>query len=380
MDLPRATPTLEVRDRFERRANPDFDDRTVDGRSDLFSRVRVGAKFDLALNWKAELQYQYSHDLVRGAARNYSTEASDANLAYIETRQRDWTVTVGRQKIAIGKQRLIGPLEWVNVPRSYDGVRLRNRNLDLWAARIGLGPVEPDNLVLAGATYKGSKLGETSLFAKHDKVSGRTIDIFSLDHLATKSIGGWNMEFEGVLQGGRNAGLRHEAWALHGRIARQVSKGVTGYVEANAASGGSNPSVSRTFDNLYPTNHPYYGLADLQGWRNMNELAVGLEIAPRKNLGLRLDWHTFSLRDPADAWYGASGAPNRWAGGVFRDPTGRSGRKVGSEIDLEVNWQANRMTGLQAGVGVFTPERFVRSVRGAGDRQVWAFVQMQYRY
>jgi hypothetical protein len=380
LDIPKVTPTIEIRERLERRDNPDFQDATPDGRTNLLSRIRVGARAELNPRVRAEIRYQYAHDLAWTSARNFSREASDIDLAYVEIRDGETLTTVGRQKIAVGRQRLIGPLEWVNVPRSFDGVRVRHREYDAWAAQIGNGPGESRNQFLAGITRKDLVLGETSLFFKHDKVAAGTQDLATLAHTYNTTFGTTAVVVEGAAQAGRNFGRRHEAWALNARATQPLAAGVRGFIEASAASGGPSSGVSRTFDNLYPTNHPFYGLMDLQGWKNMNELALGIEYAPRPNLSMRVEYHGFGLRDARDAWYGAGGAPNRWSGGAFADPTGQSGRDVGRELDLEVTWHARPNTTVMAGLGVFTPGSFVRNVRGSADRQVWGFVQAQVRF
>jgi hypothetical protein len=380
LDIPKLTPTFEIRERFERRDNPDFNAATADSRSHLLSRARLGVRAELSPDWRAEVRYQYAHELVWASARNFSRDASDIDLAYVEHRSGTTTTTIGRQKIAVGRQRLVGPLEWVNVPRSFDGIRVRHREYDAWTARIGNGPGESTNLALAAVSRRDPVWGETSLIYKHDQVPAGTIDIGTLSHSMAKNVQQFTFNFDGALQFGRNTGRRHEAWALHARASHPVAPRLRGFIEANAASGGSGPDVVNTFDNLYPTNHPFYGLMDLQGWRNMNELALGLEYAPRPELMVRLEWHGFGLRNARDAWYGASGAPNRWSGGLFADSSGQSGRDVGREVDLEVLWTANPRTAVAAGLGVFQPGRFVRNVAGASDRQVWGFVQVQYRF
>lgn len=379
-DLQKIKPTFEIRERYERRVDKDFDDATPDSRSDLFTRVRAGARFDLNSSVRAEIRYQFAQDLTWTDPLNFSTTNSDVDLAYIEAKHSGWMITVGRQKIALGQQRLIGPLEWSNYPRSFDAVRVRKGAFDAWISRIQLGPGEPDDLVLGAITRRDPRLGEASVIQKHDKSTGRVIDITTLDELVQKELDGFRLEFEGAAQFGHSAGRRQEAWALHARVGRTLSSDVQAFVEANSASGGGDADVSRTFDNLYPTNHPYYGLMDMQGWRNMNELVAGLDFSVTKSLGLRISGHLFSLRDVSDTWYAASGAANRFPGKVYQDPTGRSGRDVGRELDLEANWTVNKDSVLSAGLGLFNPGRFVERVRGSSDPQTWGYVSWSFRY
>jgi hypothetical protein len=356
-DITSVRPYVEMRERLESRT----------GRDDILTRIRVGANSQLSPKLTAELQYQFAYER--------STTHSDVSLAYLQLKAEGSAWTVGRQKIAIGNQRLIGPLEWSNVARSFDGVRVKANGWDLWAAKVGLSYPLPRDARLAAASY-ASTYGLSSLIADWDGAQ----DIYTFDHLYDRKVNRWRMDFEGALQGGRNAGRRHEAWAVHGRAAYDLSVRHSLFIEANAASGGGTGNVSRTFNNLFPTNHPFYGIMDLQGWKNMNELALGLDLKARNDLLVRASWHGFSLRDSSDAWYGAGGAPNRFAGGTYVDPTGTSGRDVGNEIDLEAAWTVNKAFTLSGGVATFNPGTFVRKLSGNGDRQYWGFLQAQYRF
>lgn len=373
-------PYSEVRERYEHRVDRDFSEERQDNGTDLLSRWRIGAKLSFGKGLQGEVQYQYAHGVACTSQRNFSTENSDLSLAYVDAPVNGGTLTVGRQKIALGDQRLIGPLEWANVSRSFDGVRFKTKQLDLWASNISVAAPRPRDLRLAAAGYK-SRWGETNLIFKHDKPAAGDTDIWTLDHLVRRPWRGVNFEFEGALQGGESAGTDHEAWAVHVAASKKLKPNIGIFAEANAASGGSRTDKSRTFDNLYPTNHNKYGTADLQGWRNMTEVVVGANWQPRKDVSAHISWHRFWLRDPADAWYGAGGAPNRGRFGVFRDPSGMSGTDVGHEFDVDVVWNASPTSSLSAGLAVFQPGQFIKGVNGgSATGQIWGYLAFQGRF
>ncbi|HZH97755.1 MAG TPA: alginate export family protein, partial [Fimbriimonadaceae bacterium] len=197
-------PYFELRQRFERRTNRDFDSRIDDDRGDLLSRWRVGAKLDFRNGWRGEIQYQYAHDLAWTRARNFSDESSDVSLAYAESALPGWTATLGRQKIAVGQQRLIGPSEWANVPRSMDGVRFRNPEWDLFAFKIGVGAPRSGDARVAGLVHQNKMYGDTMLVFKHDQMAAGSQDIWTLSHLFVKSFGKVTVDAEAALQTGRN--------------------------------------------------------------------------------------------------------------------------------------------------------------------------------
>ena len=77
-----------------------------------------------------------------------------------------------------------------------------------------------------------------------------------------------------------------QAWAGHWQLRAgaptRVPLGLTG--EYNYASGDADPTdgTRGTFDQLYPTGHDKYGLADQVGWRNIHHLRAGVELTPIK--------------------------------------------------------------------------------------------------
>ena len=76
------------------------------------------------------------------------------------------------------------------------------------------------------------------------------------------------------------------AWAGHWQL-RETLPGAgrrTSTGEYNFASGDANPAdgIRGTFDQLYPTAHDKYGLADQVGWRNIHHVRVGFDVTPFK--------------------------------------------------------------------------------------------------
>ena len=145
--------------------------------------------------------------------------------------------------------------------------------------------------------------------------------------------------------------------------------------EVNAASGGSTSHVNRTFDNLYPTNHEVYGLADMTAWKNMEHIGFWLEHQPKTNLSIKAGYHYLWLRDPSDAWYNATSVVNKYSGGTFVDPSGTDGRFLGKEFDLVAGFQTKNWGTFSAGLALFQPGDFVRNVSGHADQQTFGYLQ-----
>lgn len=385
IDLPNADhfdfrPTFDWRVRLERRLDRGFAETVNDNRSDALNRIRPGLAWTFGKKWSGEIQYQLAHDEIWRPAKTASDEASDLNLLYVKHKDGPTEVTVGRQKINIGSERLIGALEWSMTGRSFDGIRLRHRQWEAYAFKVGVAYPKPGRTRIAGVSYAGRN-GLSSLIFKHDDQATPAADVWTANHLWQRSLGKWTLDAEAALQTGHTGGRNLRAWAIHFGATHAFDRATKGFVEINAASGGGNANTSYTFDNLLPTNHKFYGSMDLQSWRNMEELSFGVDrqLSPKWNLRAHL--HSFSLRDPADGWYGAGGGLNQGAGGGFMDPTGSSGRDVGRELDLEFTYKRDPRCTLAGGVGVFWPGGFVQARNGgAKTTQYWGFVGVQFRY
>ncbi len=368
--------SFEIRERFERRLDRDFLESNEDNRSDLFTRIRPGFELRQGKHWSAVVQLQYAHAKAWKPGPDTVLENRDARDAYIRHSSPGGVWTIGRQKISASSERLIGPLEWINVGRSFDAVRFQSSEWDVFAGKLGVAVPRPRDAEL-GAAVRNWRAGQTMLVFKKDNVTGGDLEIWTLDHSQKGAKGMVDFDYDVALQGGKNKGLDHEAWAAHGALGFRPDKTNRLYLELNAASGGAGTHKSETFDNLYPTNHKFYGSMDLQGWRNMQELALGWQRKLSAKADLHLHAHAFRLMDAKDAWYGAGGAANKRVGGVYLDPTGAAGKDVGFEVDLEGTLRLDARTTLQLGIGVFVPGKFVERMNGgSADRQKWLFLQV----
>ena len=98
-----------------------------------------------------------------------------------------------------------------------------------------------------------------------------------------------------------------------GRFARPcpAARRRTLTAEYNYASGDADPAdgIRGTFDQLYPTAHDKYGLADQVGWRNIRHIRIGFDITPIKATPITVNYHSYWLAEKRDALYAASGTP-----------------------------------------------------------------------
>jgi hypothetical protein len=176
--------------------------------------------------------------------------------------------------------------------------------------------------------------------------------------------------------------LDHCAWAVIGEAGYRLTDWPgkpwlrTG---VNAASGDGDPDdrAHRTFSNLLPTNHIYYGYADQLAFQNLVNWFAQLRLTALPGLDFELFVHRFWLFDDADGRYSGTGAFARDGLGFSRSPSNGS-NDVGTEVDTVVSWQATAHVSFLAGFAyLWGGDAFAADP----DRDTrWGFAQVTLRY
>ena len=281
-----------------------------------------------------------------------------------------------RQKLSYGAQRLVSPLEWVNTARVFDGVKVvvgegTGRTVDGFATR--LVPVAPRGLNRHDRT--ASRMFDSEFhglyYADRRLVTGSSIEAYWLlrrerglgDAIHTvggrvdATLGPWGIDVEAAQQAGAFGGDDHRAAMLH--AGASFATALPGRPRLSAAlnlgQGDDDPGdgVHRTFDNLYPLNHAFYGYMDFFALQNLRNLEVAVDASLPRPTGIRVVYQHFALLEPGtDAWYDAG------AGRVHLAPDLTVSSNVGSEIDVVVRLPLPHV-GLEAGYGRFFGGRYL---------------------
>ena len=321
------------------------------------------------------------------------------------------TLKAGRQELTYGDERLIGPLDWVNIPRTFDAVKLRFEGKHGWVDAFTSRPVLADNhsfnLANEYDTFSGIYASTKTLIPKQESqlyFLARNTDVHSpFAHqkdipqaggasardiytvgLRIKSLpnqlAGWDYGAEIFGQFGQYAdgaatiaaskakkSLSQEAFAVYlgaGYTWTNVSFTPRLGVEYNYASGDSDPNDDKheTVDNLFPTNHKFYGMMDFVSLQNIHNVRFMTSITPLKKLTLSCDFHLFWLADTADSFYTVTGA--RRAGAAPGSGAGYGLNPgydsfLGSEIDLVATYKIKPWAIAQAGFGHFFTGQYI---------------------
>ncbi len=399
---PRIKVGVELRLRDEIRDNADLQP-ADDFEHFLGYRLRLDLKFRLLEQLELFVQPQdvWLADADRDkVVHDLNTNLHQAWLAWRPKGSAHWELQVGRQEFIYGEERLIGAFGWDNVGRAFDGARLRGRvhgwTSDLfWARQVSVrrggarsrdGHLDLSGAYLTRAPTDSPRRWELyGLFLRDGmRTRGELLQqpgstrIFTAGfRFVHRPARGWQYSVENAWQFGERGPDPHRAamlivttghaWDVRGKPRWQF--------EYAFASGDNQPADGRAheFHNLFPTNHLWYGYADLVGLRNLHALRGTFAVTPHARFTAELDLHAFWLVAPRGPWKDAAGRV------LGFDPTGRSGREIGQELDLTLRLPLYRHLHLLGGYSAFFPGTFARNTRGS-ELHHFGYVQTTLRF
>lgn len=414
----RLTVDVQEKARAEIREN-NFDfNSDVNGPQDaswLLNRFRLGIGYSVTPWFKLYVQGQDVRE-IGGSRPNEigvsGAEGDDTDIlkAYVQLGdlKKGPSATIGRQFLAYGDQRLVGPLEWLNTARTFDAIKLRYA-APSWAL---------DVFTSSPVNFKSHEWNKSNFLDDDDVLN----DIFSGIYLSTqwvpintttdfyvfhkmddgaanfgpklgdtnfltfgtlwkgdpKKLGGFDYETEMALQTGDVNGRDLTAFAGHWGVGynwlKHSWKPRIG-IQYNYATGDQDPADGdiETFQNLYPTNHLFYGYMDTTGWVNMHNPQLNISFSPTAKMKVMLDYHLYWNASNDDAWRRVNGVT-----GVR--PVNAAARNAssfrGQEFDVTAMYKFNPHVALQAGYSLFLAGDYL-SDTGADDNAHFGYVQVQ---
>jgi hypothetical protein len=273
-------------------------------------------------------------------------------------------LVAGRQIFSFGDERVIGPSDWNNMGRTFDTVRvdlhppgikisvfassviiardgavdqhLEGNNLDgvyaSFARLIPRATLEPYLLwrVAPGDVHlsENAGLGHLNEVTGGARLAGTLLDNFDYDIEMNKQTGSLGHYTIDAWAGHWNAGYTFKNARVQPRP----------FLESNYASGNKNPNANTwgTHDQIYPSAHNKMDFADQFGWRNIEDLRVGVGEKVAAKWTLTEIFDDFWLATKNDALYGSSGAI------ALAAHPGATSSHIGSELDLIAEYEQNR--------------------------------------
>lgn len=402
--------SLEARLRSEWREN-NFDfDNGADALTDdtwLLSRLRLGVDWKPVSWFHFRVEGQDSREFFAdrsntpGVLGAEGDNAFDLKQAFFEIGDpKRFSATIGRQELDYGDGRLISRTPWKNITQSFDAVKLHYAADTWWldaftssVVRVRKGEFDLsdwlDDSDERDQFFSGLYFSTTALdvqvtdfyaFELHENDRGGSdfVTLGTRMKADPRKLAGWDYETEMAVQFGDRSGKDLSAFAGHwgaGYNWLHVPWKPRIGLEYNYATGDSNAADghTNTFQNLFPTNHPFYGFMDLFAWQNIHNPAVRLSAEPTEKVKVALDYHLFWLANTGDAWYRASQSP------ISRPITPGASSYAGSELDFTVVWKALKHLDVQAGYSHFFAGKYLDDT-GAGSDADFAYLMTTLKF
>jgi hypothetical protein len=374
---------IEHRGRLEGPTNAGFND----ARDDAYWLNRF--RFDVRLKPSRLLSFHVQAQDAQVFGRNSKPDAPpfedafDLRMAFADIGQTGKSpvlVRLGRQELAFGEQRLVGHLNWTNTARTFDAARVTvarsTFRIDGFASSVVTMRDGDFNRSRQGEAFYGAYSSFTAIVPKatlepyvlarnvraataESGVSGRLESVTAGARWVGKLPAGFDYNTDMAVQRGSLASDDISAWAGHWLVGRTTGSNATLRLagEYNYASGDSDPKDGRrnTFDQLYPTGHDKYGLADQVGWRNVHHLRTAVDVRPNTKWTLSGSYHSWWLASTADGLYAAGGAV------LVRPVAGFTDSHVGQELDAQAAYPLSPRIQVSGGYAYIIPGAFLKA-------------------
>ena len=141
----------------------------------------------------------------------------------------------------------------------------------------------------------------------------------------------------------------------------------------NFGSGDADPADRdiETFQNLFPTNHKFYGQMDAFSWQNMHDAEINVKVQPTRAVSLKAEYHAFWLANTNDVWYRANGVT---AVRPMNSAARNADNYAGSEVDVTAQWNVTKNFAIEAGYSHFFAGTYLKDT-GAHDDADFGYLQ-----
>ncbi|HEY2910300.1 MAG TPA: alginate export family protein [Gemmataceae bacterium] len=368
------------------------------GATDAFNMFRERVYGDLWIGDRLRFFVEgYSADVTARSISPLSTDIdrgdflnlfADVRLFQFGEKDNPVYFRAGRQELVYGSQRLISALDWVNARRTFDGFKMFTRTEKWDFDLFGVRPVVPNATNLDASDHNQFFSGAWFTYrnAPNQNVDLYYLDLNNSNHTAASGNGGvpggynvstfggryvgkannWLWDFEPMLQFGHYSNQSIMAKAVAADVGYQWSELAWNpqfWLGWEYASGDPDPQASgtrRTFNQLFPFGHYYFGFADLVGRQNINDYFANFVFFPTKWITMTTQYHVFRLDSNKDALYGPGGNVIR------QDKTGKAGDDVGNELDLVSNLHLSNHSDVLVGYSYLFAGSFLKNTAPAG--------------
>jgi hypothetical protein len=428
-------------------SNWDFSKRPVDDNNNqyLISRLMPRVAYTgkrVAFMVEARSSYSWGDERYNASAagkgltdRDAGVDLHQAFLYVGNHKEFPLSLKIGRQELAYGDQRLVGHFRWGNNARTFDAVKVRWQNpffgVDLFTGGVVYTDSNNFNKSNSQDHFSGAyfnfptllknEITEAYFLARNvergiatDNWSGvaapfrfpgaqdiyttgirvkskpNAYDPFDYGYEVMYQFGNRTAVFPATTVAAALAAPRldHHAFAtvlqagytwttnpMQPRLSLLYSFGSGDKSATDAKSG--------TFQNLFPTNHLFYGYMDLSSLQNLHDLRLAYTLKPTTNSTIALEGHSHFLSRATDFWYNVAGVPRNFTGAAAGSGGGYRinpsyDKHVGNELDLVAGWTFRPYAQIEAAAcRYFRGDYIKQSLAAVGSKDAsYFYVQL----
>ena len=365
------------------------------------TRLRLGVDGPGPLRFLAELQDARTH---ADGPRDFTggeIDEIDVLQLFLAATGRDLLGTglrgdvhVGRLTLDVASRRLVARNSFRNTTNAFDGLHVQVGDGAAWRVRafatrpvvIEPGPFDDESgsgQRFWGVAWEDTRLGWLNLDAFYlglkDRTGGR--DYTTLGARGFRAPRARQLDWEVELMGqlGKRGARDQRAFAGHAELgftfAAPSSPRLAAQLDYASGSAAPDGGESGTFDPLFGARRFDLDPTGIYGpFRRSNIVSPGLRlvVSPLPKLKAQLKVRHWELAQARDAF----------AGTGLQDPTGRAGRNLGQDVELQVQWTPLAWLVLDAGYDHWFKGSYLERVPGAPSSRDsdYVYVSTQVRF
>ncbi len=396
----------DLRERYQSFDNLNFNNSANNNSWEINSRLYIKAKGEWDNGFSVFLQPQAVHTLLHTqAAGSVNLSQVDLLQAYIQHHVGDTTITLGRQQLVYGDQRLLGHLGWKDVARTFDGIKASYNKDNIKVDAFAVHPADIVRMTPSTTNTSGDSLVTWShrnllgVYATYTQQPKTGVDVYvinwnhssnanvapnsNINTYGLRAFGKWHhidATAEAVFQSGDwLSGVSQQASAYAFKAGYSLDTWNTRFGFEYDYSPGDDKTNATTHKNFvfpFHTNHAHYGEMDRFSWANMKNIRLSVKTSPSKALTLMGNVHFLSLDKATGDWLNVVGTSSLYAGNPSYTET-----DAGTEMDLKVVYKIASVKGLKivGNYSVFNPGAAVKERNGGiADQASFAYLIAQY--
>ena len=388
-------PFGEIIGRYDYMDNYDFNNNTNDKEETFYARTRLGLDFGFKhIGGRFQIRdFRQFGNSLRNFPDKSNTKIREAYIDLISIPLENMDITIGRQEIAKGEERILGSNDWHWVGYTHDAISIavKPTPYQKWNAlfiKVGESSIADgktiDNRAYVSGFYTSFFLEsfeklEPYYFYQNYASSPLIPQIVSSDSqgkdykvhtfgLLTKLNITENLflGFEGNIQSGDFGAKNLESFLLHAKLGAE-----TGVQEINSVilsydiySGDkdSNDNTINTYQPIFPSYYEHTGLIGWFGMKNLTDLRLSLSGDIFNSLTWKIDGHLFSVHRLEDGVY----LPNNTLYNFVYNSASYSSTSndLGREVDIILSLPLIKDMTLTATMSSLEPGKYVEDSFG----------------